>query len=73
MIFKRKKVKQPKQSLICFKGKLYRDEGKTWIVSSDLHRHDGHFLYLRRDEDNRIVMKEVRADQRCVIEDDNAG
>lgn len=55
-----------------FKGKYYRDEGKVWLVSSDLHRHDGHFLFLRRDDDRRIIMKEVRADESCLVEGDDA-
>ena len=52
----------------CLVGKSYRCEGKVWRVSTELRRHDGHFLFLRRDEGNRIIMQEVLLDRRCIID-----
>jgi hypothetical protein len=52
----------------CLVGKLYRADGKVWRITSDLHRHYGHFMYIRRDEGNRIIMQEILLDRTCIIE-----
>jgi hypothetical protein len=49
-------------------GKCYQSGGKIWKVSTVLLRHDGVFLFLRRDEGNRIIMREVLLDTRCIID-----
>lgn len=53
-----------------FKGRLYLSEHKVWKVTSDLYRHDGHYLFLRRDEDRKIFMKEVQADEQCLVDEE---
>jgi hypothetical protein len=52
----------------CLVGKLYRADGKAWRITADLRRHDGRFLFIRWDEDKRIVMQEVLLDRTCIIE-----
>jgi len=52
----------------CLVGKSYRTGGKVWRITADLRRHDGRFLFLRRDEEPRIIMQEVLLDRNCIIE-----
>jgi hypothetical protein len=54
-------------------GKCYQSGGKIWKVSTVLLRHDGVFLFLRRDEGNRIIMREVLLDMDQIIGGNNAG
>jgi hypothetical protein len=56
----------------CLVGKSYRADGKVWRITSDLHRHDGRFLFIRRDEGKRIIMQEVLFDRSLLVENDNA-
>jgi len=51
----------------CLVGKSYRVHGKVWRITADLRRHDGRFLYLRRDGEKRIIMQEVLLDRSCII------
>ena len=52
----------------CLEGKYYQADGKVWRISTVLIRHDGKFLFLRRDEGNRIIMREVLLDRTSIIE-----
>lgn len=56
-----------KDRLAVLVGKAYRADGKAWQVSTVLLRHDGVFLFLRRDEGKRIIMREVLLDMDCII------
>jgi len=49
-------------------GRSYAAEGRTWRVSTVLKRHDGIFLFLRRAEGSRIIMREVLLDMDCIID-----
>lgn len=51
----------------CLVGRYYLADGKVWRVSADLKRHDGHFLFIRREQGNRIIMREVLLDRQCII------
>lgn len=51
----------------CLVGRSYRADGKVWRISTVLIRHDGIFLFLRRDEGNRIIMQEVLLDRQYLI------
>ncbi|MBI9095569.1 MAG: hypothetical protein JEY71_11865 [Sphaerochaeta sp.] len=52
----------------CLVGKSYKADGKVWRISTVLIRHDGIFLFLRREEGNRIIMREVLLDRTRIIE-----
>ena len=41
------------------KGQMYEFDDKIWMITTDLYRHDGHFLFIQRKEDRRIIMREV--------------
>ncbi|MEA4866237.1 MAG: hypothetical protein VB088_12665 [Sphaerochaeta sp.] len=51
----------------CLVGRSYLADGKVWRITADLKRHDGHFLFIRRDQDSRIIMREVLLDRQCII------
>ncbi|MDT4761832.1 hypothetical protein [Sphaerochaeta sp. PS] len=48
-------------------GRRYSTDEKIWKISTVLIRHDGTFLFLRRDEDKRIIMREVLLDRTRII------
>lgn len=56
-----------KNRLAVLVGKTYRSDGKVWEVSTVLLRHDGVFLFLRRDEGTRIFLREVLLDMDCIM------
>ncbi len=55
-LFKRKK--QP-TILKRYKGEHYEIDNMIWLISEDLHRHDGHFLFIKREIGKKIIMQEV--------------
>ena len=44
-------------------GRQCRFGGHTWRIMAELARHDGRFLYLRRDRGKRIFLREVLCEE----------
>lgn len=53
--------KNKKQTSILkgYKGQHYEIDNKIWLITEDLHRHDGHFLFIKRENGTSIIMQEV--------------